>query len=126
METAIITAVITVVTSTVSSLVTWILARRKYNAEVDNQVITGMKESLDFYHKLSDDNTARLEDLLKRNDMLEKQVNTLRGQVLMLSRYVCMDLGCTIRKQNKLLKDYEDNFEKNSQEEGIHDWQDVH
>lgn len=30
-----------------------------------------MKESLDFYRQLSDDNKSRLEEVLKRNDELE-------------------------------------------------------
>ena len=32
-----------------------------------------MKESLDFYRQLSDDNRSRLEEVLKRNDELEEE-----------------------------------------------------
>ena len=40
-------------TSTIiSSITTWILARKKYNSEVDNNLINNMKASLDFYEKL--------------------------------------------------------------------------
>lgn len=34
-----VTGGVGVLTSTISSLVTWILAKKKYNAEVDNNVI---------------------------------------------------------------------------------------
>lgn len=37
-----------------------------------------MKESLDFYRQLSDDNRSRLEEVLKRNDELEEEVKKLR------------------------------------------------
>ena len=40
-----------------------------------------MKESLDFYKQLSDDNRSRLEEVLKRNDELENDVKNLRNQM---------------------------------------------
>ena len=39
-----------------------------------------MQESLDFYMKLSDDNKERLEEVLKRNDELESELDTLKKQ----------------------------------------------
>jgi hypothetical protein len=44
------------------------MAKRKYNSEVDNNVISNMKASLDFYKQLSDDNKERLSEVLKKND----------------------------------------------------------
>ena len=42
-----------------------------------------MKESLDFYKQLSDDNRSRLEEVLKRNDELENDVKNLRNQMFL-------------------------------------------
>ena len=55
------TGIIGLFTTIVSGWTSWIFARKKYNSEVDSQVITNMKESLDFYKQLSDDNKERLD-----------------------------------------------------------------
>ena len=64
-----------------------------------------MKESLDFYKQLSDDNRARLEEVLarneeleKRNDRLEEEVKKLRDQMFTLMNQICLDLTCKIRQ----------------------------
>lgn len=61
------TGLIGLFTTIVSGWTSWIFARKKYNSEVDNQVITNMKESLDFYKQLSDDNKERLDQVLQQN-----------------------------------------------------------
>ena len=66
-----ITGGVGLITSIVSSWTTWFFARKKYNSEVDSNLINNMKESLDFYEKLSSDNRERLEEVLKRNTELE-------------------------------------------------------
>ena len=76
----IITGAIGIITTIVGSWTSYIFTKRKYNAEVDNSVIDNMKQSLDFYIKLSDDNKARLDEALKRNDALEKEIQQLRQQ----------------------------------------------
>ena len=78
MET-LITGGIGLLTTIVSAWASWVFARRKYNSEVDNNLIQNMQESLDFYKKLSDDNRARLEEVLKRNEDLEEEVRELLG-----------------------------------------------
>ncbi|MBQ9391957.1 MAG: hypothetical protein IJU02_07180 [Lachnospiraceae bacterium] len=68
-----ITGCIGLLTTIVSGWVSWFFARKKYNSEVDNQVIANMKESLDFYKNLSDDNRERLTQVLEQNrEILEK------------------------------------------------------
>ena len=59
-----------------------------------------MKESLDFYEKLSNDNRERLEEVLKRNAELEQEVGELRKQVFNLMSSICTDLTCQLRKRN--------------------------
>lgn len=95
----IITAIIGIVTSFTSSWITWYFTREKYNAEVDNTVIDGMKESLEFYQKLSDDNRRRLEVILSRNSNLEQELNDLKNRVIQLTTTICTDLSCQLRKR---------------------------
>lgn len=95
-----ITALVGIVTSFASGFTAWFFARKKYNSEVDNNLINNMKESLDFYKKLSDDNRERLDEVLKRNENLEEEVKELRQQVMTLMTSICTDLSCQIRKGN--------------------------
>ena len=96
----IVTAVVGIITTFASGWTAWFFARKKYNSEVDNNLINNMKESLDFYKKLSDDNRERLDEVLKRNDNLEEEIKELRQQVMSLMTSICTDLSCQIRKGN--------------------------
>ena len=95
-----ITGGVGIITSIVSSWTTWFLARKKYNSEVDSNLINNMKESLDFYEKLSSDNRERLEEVLKRNTELEQEVGELRKQMFNLMSSICTDLTCQLRKRD--------------------------
>lgn len=95
-----ITGGIGVITTIVSGWTSWFFARKKYNSEVDSQVIANMKESLDFYKSLSDDNKERLTQvleqnreileqnaqLLEQNAKLEQEVSTLKAQIEILTQ----------------------------------------
>lgn len=81
----------------ITGFATWLMAKKKYNSEVDNTVIGNMKASLEFYKQLSDDNRARLSEVLKKNEQLEKELSDLRTQVLTLTMNICMDLTCRNR-----------------------------
>lgn len=72
-------------TTIISGFSGWFFARKKYNAEVDNNLISNMQESLEFYKALADDNKRRLEDVLLENSDLRKEVADLREQVLKLT-----------------------------------------
>ena len=98
MET-LITGGIGLLTTIVSAWASWVFARKKYNSEVDNNLIQNMQESLDFYKKLSDDNRTRLEEVLKRNEDLEEEVRELRTQLFSLMSSICTDLSCQIRRR---------------------------
>jgi len=74
-----ITIATAVASSGVTGFFTWLFARRKYNSEVDSQLILNMKESLDFYKQLSDDNKLRLDEVLKQNkEILEQNAELLQ------------------------------------------------
>ena len=95
-----ITGGIGLITTIVSGWTSWFFARKKYNSEVDSNLINNMKESLDFYEKLSNDNRERLEEVLKRNAELEQEVRELRKQMFNLMNSICIDLTCQLRKKN--------------------------
>lgn len=95
-----ITGGVGLITTIVSSWASWFFARKKYNSEVDSNLINNMKESLDFYERLSADNRERLEEVLKRNTELEQEVGELRKQLFNLMSSICTDLTCQLRKRN--------------------------
>lgn len=95
-----ITGGIGLITTIVSGWTSWFFARKKYNSEVDSNLINNMKESLDFYEKLSTDNKERLREVLKRNAELEQAVGELRKQMFNLMNSICTDLTCQLRKRN--------------------------
>lgn len=95
----IVTGVVGLITTITGSWVSWLFAKKKYNAEVDSNLIENMQKSLDFYMKLSDDNKARLDEALKRNDALEDEVRELRKQMFELMNNICYDMSCELRSR---------------------------
>ena len=109
----IITAIIGVLSNIITGWTSWFITRKKYNSEVDNNLIQNMQESLEFYKKLSDDNRARLEEFIKQNDELEKkdnmieeknkaleeEVKLLNNRVYDLMQNICLNLTCKNRKK---------------------------
>ena len=99
-----ITGGVGLITSIVSSWTTWFFTRKKYNSEVDLNLVEKMEKSLEFYKSLSDDNKTRLEEITERNNELEKEVQELRKQVLNLTMNICMDLACAHRTRETVRK----------------------
>lgn len=95
-----ITGGVGLVSTIVSGWTSWFFARKKYDSEVDSNLINNMKESLGFYEKLSADNRERLEEVLKRNAELEQEVGELRKHMFNLMSSICTDLTCQLRKRN--------------------------
>lgn len=95
-----ITGGVGIITTVISGWTSWFFARRKYNSEVDNNLIENMQQSLEFYKKLSDDNENRLDEVLKRNAELEQEIRDLRKQMFSLMSSICTDLTCQLRKRN--------------------------
>ena len=81
MEDTWITILASAITAFASAFTTWFFTKRKYNAEVDNNLISNMQESLEFYKSLADDNKARLDVVLAENAELRKEITELRSQV---------------------------------------------
>ena len=99
----IITGLIGFISTIISGWVTWFFTRKKYNAEVDQTLVQNMKESLDFYKKLSDDNRDRLQEVLKRNDELEEEIKKLRDQMFSIMSQICLSVQCPARVLNRNL-----------------------
>lgn len=95
-----ITGGVGIITTVISGWTSWFFARRKYNSEVDNNLIENMQQSLEFYKKLSDDNENRLDEVLRRNVELEQEIRDLRKQMFSLMNSICTDLTCQLRKRN--------------------------
>ena len=95
-----ITGGVGIITTVISGWTSWFFARRKYNSEVDNNLIENMQQSLEFYKKLSDDNKNRLDEVLKRNAELEQEIRDLRKQMFSLVNSICTDLTCQLRKRS--------------------------
>lgn len=95
-----ITGGVGIITTVISGWTSWFFARRKYNSEVDNNLIENMQQSLEFYKKLSDDNKNRLDGVLERNAELEQEIRDLRKQMFSLMHSICTDLTCQLRKRN--------------------------
>lgn len=99
------TAGIGIITTIVSGWASYFFTRKKYNSEVDLNLIEKMQGSLDFYMKLSEDNKrildetlAKLEESEKRNNTLESEIRELRNQMFTLMTQICTDLSCSARK----------------------------
>ena len=95
-----ITGGVGIITTVISGWTSWFFARRKYNSEVDNNLIENMQQSLEFYKELSDDNKNRLDEVLERNAELEQEIRDLRKQMFSLMSSICTDLTCQLRKRN--------------------------
>lgn len=127
MTEIIFTAVAGLVTTIGSSFATWFFSKRKYNSEVDNNLIKNMQESLDFYRTLSDDYKTRLAseieshnqevaELKKENAELkremreqekrfdekltaqQREISLMKNQMLSVYSQVCLNLNCLERQ----------------------------
>lgn len=115
MINTIITCVTGVVTATAGSVISWFLAKKKYNVEVKTL-------DLEFYTKLADDNTERIKlanaeiiSLTEENKKLReelhsqrkefderleaqaKELTLMKNQMLNMYSQVCLNFSCTER-----------------------------
>lgn len=113
LSTEIIALIITnIVSPVVAGTATWLQAKKKYNTEVDSNLINNMKESLDFYKQVCDDQKERVQDLIRRNDeslqrqqQLEEEVADLRKQLNTVLLSICTNLTCKNRIVDNTLID---------------------
>lgn len=102
MNDILITGAVGLVSTIVSGWVSWIFARKKYNTEVDSNYIKNLQEALSTYDSIIAHNKTEIEHLMKKNDLLEKEISELRKQMLNLTMNICMDLTCANRVREQL------------------------
>ena len=102
MNDILITGAVGLVSTIVSGWVSWIFARKKYNTEVDSNYIKNLQEALSTYDSIIAHNKTEIEQLMKKNDLLEKEVSELRTQMLNLTMNICMNLTCANRVREQL------------------------
>lgn len=73
-----ITGGIGLITSIASAWTSWFFARKKYNTEVDSNYIGNLQKALSTYDSIISHNKTEIEQLMKKNDDLEKEVSELR------------------------------------------------
>ena len=117
MET-LITGGIGLLTTVLSAWASWVFARKKYNSEVDSNLIHNMQEGLEYYKQLSDDNKARIKAVLDENKQLfddnkqlRKDLEELKSQMNKLATSICYDLSCQLRKREYSTLNMEENEE---------------
>ena len=86
-----ITAGVGIVTTFCSGFFTFLFSRKKYNAEVDSNVISNMQESLEVYQNM-------VKDLGKKLDVYSKILDKNRMEVIKLKNVVIKMIGkiCTV------------------------------
>lgn len=101
------TSIIGCGSASIASFLTWLFSRRKQRADTDNTVIEGLKEALNIYKDISDDNKARIEEnqkklkeVLEENLQLTRDLTKLQARVDILMRYNCMRANCKNRITN--------------------------
>lgn len=84
----IVMALVGVVCSAISSVVTFLLTRRKYNSEVDSQVVENVKNAFEAYKRVMEETIAsqekKIEKLQSENDYLKKQFEMMQNQLVSL------------------------------------------
>lgn len=98
MDPSLIAGIVTLSTNLATGIVTWLLARRKYNTEVDSNEIENLKKSLEFYEDIVRDNNRKLQFYIKLAEDNRVEVYRLKGTIHRLLNNSCLDNICTKRQ----------------------------
>lgn len=90
--------IITGAVGIVTNIVTWFLARRKYNTEVDSNEIENLRKSLEFYENIVKDNNKKLAFYIDLAENNRVEVYRLKGVIHRLLNNSCLDNGCIKRQ----------------------------
>lgn len=90
--------IITGAVGIVTNVVTWFLARRKYNTEVDSNEIENLRKSLEFYENIVKDNNKKLAFYIDLAENNRVEVYRLKGVIHRLLNNSCLDNGCIKRQ----------------------------
>lgn len=104
------------VTTIMSGWVSWLFTKKKYNSEVDHNLIENMETSLEFYRKLSDNNKEKLDELLEENKALRREIDELRKQLQEITTNLYLDESFKnrVKIRELQLKNQRENAKKSS------------
>lgn len=98
MSTELLIGLVGIASSSISSFITWALAKKKYDAEVDSAEIQNLKDSLDFYKHVLEENEKLLKSYIKKVDENIIEIHKLRNVIQELLSLSCVDAMCKKRK----------------------------
>lgn len=104
----------------ITSLVTWFLARRKYNVEVDGNELDNIQKQLDIYKTLVEDTRKQLQLVIELRDNDRKTIYKLQKTVDALYPLACQIKRCNNRQflsedtLNKLSESNNSNKDENT------------
>lgn len=114
MDALYISGIVGIASSTVSSFVTWFLARKQQRADVDATTIQNLEKSISVYREIQADlKQAKDEALVQRDnykqlsetleqrlDEYDKEISSLKNQLIRIMSSICTDLTCQLRQRN--------------------------
>ena len=123
MDPSLIAGIVTLGTNLATGIVTWLLARRKYNTEVDSNEIENLKKSLEFYEDIVKDNNSKLQFYIKLAEDNRVEVYRLKDIIHRLLNNSCLDNVCTKRQfyTEDQIRDILGEVAPNLEEENIKD-----
>lgn len=89
---------IAVVPSTIASVVTFFLSKKKYKTEVEASEIQNLKDALESYKTIIEDNNEKLKSYIELHKNQTKEIHNLRLAIQELLKYSCVDTKCRKRQ----------------------------
>lgn len=93
-----INPIVTLITTSVASILSWFLAKRKYNSEVDTNEIENLKKSLEFYEKIVEDYNIKLQFYIKLAQSNRVELYRVKGILYKILNNSCTNNMCTQRE----------------------------
>lgn len=93
----IITGIVGLISTIVGSWSSYIVTKKKYNAEVDGAKIDNLKQIIDIQNEQIKNLSERLDIVLERNKSLEAEIVEVRKQMFNVMSSICLDFTCKHR-----------------------------
>lgn len=93
-----INPIVTLITTSAASILSWFLAKRKYNSEVDTNEIENLKKSLEFYEKIVEDYNTKLQFYIKLAQSNRIELYRVKGILYKILNNSCTNNMCTQRE----------------------------
>ena len=76
--------IILIASNFLTAVAAWLIGKRKSNAETDNLVLTNLEKSIGLYKEMIDDLKNEIKELNIKVSMLEKKIDELHNENVML------------------------------------------